>query len=316
MIKVDIISGFLGAGKTTLIRKLLKAHEDEKVVLIENEFGEIGIDGEVVEREGFQVLELSTGCICCSMKIDFLNTIKSVVEQLKPERIIIEPTGIGLLSEIIEVVNITELKDKCYINSLITVVDSINYLEQLDSFGDFFEDQIANASTLMLSKTQFVEEEEIKNIISSLRTLNKDAFIVKEIWSEFSIEYLRSFLNGELIVDFDKLFHLEDNHSLKKGIENVSLSIEREFSWKELEKILISLNNPLYGNILRGKGFIKGTEKDLEFNYVNGQYNIKECEIEGSGRMCIIGKDLDRNKIRILFKNHLGKIKRWREYGE
>jgi len=164
MIKVDIISGFLGAGKTTLIRKLLKAHEDEKVVLIENEIGEIGIDGEIVERDGFQVLELSTGCICCSMKVDFFNTITKVIEDIKPERIIIEPTGIGLLSEIIDIVNRPDFKDRSYINSLITVVDSMNYLDQLDVFGEFFQDQIRNASILALSKTQFVEEQEIKEM--------------------------------------------------------------------------------------------------------------------------------------------------------
>ncbi|MCM1990678.1 CobW family GTP-binding protein [Oceanirhabdus seepicola] len=312
MTKVDIISGFLGAGKTTLIRKLLKAHEDEKVVLIENEFGEIGIDGEIVEREGFQVLELSTGCICCSMKIDFFNTITTVIEQLKPERIIIEPTGIGLLSEIIDIVNKQELKGKCSVNSLITVIDSINYLEQLDGFGDFFEDQITNASILILSKTQFVNDDEIKNSISSLRELNKKAFIVKDNWDNLSHQDFKEFLNGDLMLDLDEILHLENQHNLKKGIDNVSLESEREFTEEELEKILIKLKNSLYGKVLRGKGFLKGAEQDLEFNYVNGQYVIEDSEIEGNGRMCIIGKDLDKSRIKLLFKNRLGKVKRWK----
>lgn len=311
MIKVDIISGFLGAGKTTLIRKLLKAHENEKVVLIENEFGEIGIDGEIIERDGFQVLELSTGCICCSMKIDFLNTITKVIEDIKPERIVIEPTGIGLLSEIIDIVNRQEFKDRCYINSLITVVDSMNYLDQLDVFGEFFQDQIKNASILILSKTQFVNEEEINNIINSLRELNKEAFIVRDNWDNLALQNLKELLNGELMIDLDEIFHTDNNENVKNGIDNVAIETEKQYTEEELEKILIKLRNSVYGKVLRGKGFLKGAEEDLEFNYINGQYVIDNGKVEGSGKLCIIGKDLNKNKIKLLFKGTLGNLKRW-----
>lgn len=311
MIKVDIISGFLGAGKTTLIRKLLKAHEDEKVVLIENEFGEIGIDGELVEREGFQVLELSTGCICCSMKIDFLNTITTVIEELKPERIIIEPTGIGLLSEIIDIVNKEELRDECYINSLITVIDSMNYLDQLDVFGEFFQDQISNASILILSKSQFVTENEIKDIIDSLRDLNKNAYIVNENWSEFSLQNLKEFLNGELMINLDEVLHTENIKNIMDGIDNVAIETEKQYKKEELEKILIKLRNPVYGKVLRGKGFLKGAQTDLEFNYINGQYVIDDGQVEYSGKLCIIGKNLNKKKINLLFKASVGKLQRW-----
>ncbi|HBC94144.1 MAG TPA: hypothetical protein DCZ10_14915 [Pelotomaculum sp.] len=131
MIKVDVVSGFLGAGKTTLIKLLLKAYENERVVLVENEFGEIGIDGELVERDGFDVFEISNGCICCIMKKDFVQVLARVIEEFKLERIIIEPTGISILSEIIDILRRPEFASQCLINSLLTVVDSVNYLANM-----------------------------------------------------------------------------------------------------------------------------------------------------------------------------------------
>jgi G3E family GTPase len=168
MIKVDVISGFLGAGKTTLVKKLLKAYKHEKVVLIENEFGEIGIDGDIVERDGFDVFEITSGCICCIMKKDFVTIFGKILQGYKPERVVIEPTGISILSEIIEVLKRPEFKDICEINSLITVIDGISYLEQRDVFVEFFEDQIINAGTLIISKSQFVDRVKIDEIIKSL----------------------------------------------------------------------------------------------------------------------------------------------------
>ena len=172
MIKVDVVSGFLGSGKTTLIKSLLKAYENEKVVLIENEFGEIGIDGDIIEREGFQVFEISSGCICCIMKKDFLMVLSRIIKEFNPDRIIIEPTGISILSEIIDMLSTKEVSENCSINSLITVIDSINYLEQCDVFGEFFEDQIINAETLILSKSQFIKQEKVEEIIIELREVN------------------------------------------------------------------------------------------------------------------------------------------------
>jgi G3E family GTPase len=303
MVKVDIVSGFLGAGKTTLIRKLLKAYENEKIVLIENEFGEIGIDGEIVKKDGFDVIELEQGCICCSLRANFHSTFDKVIKELKPERIIIEPTGMGLLSQIIEIVNKFSVNEECTINSIITVIDSINYFDQLDVFGYFFQDQIINAGTLILSKSQLIDDEQIKNVIDSLRDLNSKAYIITEDWNNLSYEQIIELVKVKSIVDIEDLFCTEHNHEIMKGMDNVSLETSKVYNKEEIEKVLSALRKPIFGKILRGKGLLRGEKGFLEFNYVNGQYSVNESAIETEGKLCIIGKDLNKGRIKLLFNN-------------
>lgn len=302
MIKVDVVSGFLGAGKTTLIRMLLKAYENEKVVLIENEFGEIGIDGELIERDGFEVFEISSGCICCIMQKDFVNMLSRVIEEFAPERIIIEPTGISILSEIIEVLRRPEFSGKCIINSLLTVVDSVNYLKQCDTFGEFFEDQITNATSLILSKSQFVDEVELAEIIDSLREFNKEAVITTKPWNNFVNEELKVLINETTMTDFKELFYTEYKPCSQKQFKTLAIETSREYTVEELEGVLDRLKNEFYGTVLRGKGFLKGIGSNLEFSYTNGQFIINESKFDSSGRLCLIGKQLNDTEIRNLFK--------------
>lgn len=301
MIKVDIVSGFLGSGKTTFIRKLLNAYKNEKIVLIENEFGEIGIDGEIIKKDGFEVIELQSGCICCSIKSSFENAISNIVEDIKPNRIVIEPTGIGLLSEIIEMFNKPSSKEKCVINSLTTIVDSIDYFDYICNFGYFFEDQIINASTLILSKTQFINDSQINNIIDSLRKLNSKAYIITEDWDNLSSSQITKLLQGEILVDLDNLYHKKNTHEQMKDIRSISLKTSKIYSKNQLEKILDNLSSGKCGEIVRGKGFLTSDNGCLEFNYINGHYTINNSEFETEGKLCIIGKNLNKNMINILF---------------
>jgi len=308
MIKIDVVSGFLGSGKTTLIKSLLKAYENEKVVLIENEFGDIGIDGDIIEREGFQVFEISSGCICCIMKKDFLMVLSRIIKEFNPDRIIIEPTGISILSDIIDMLRTKEFIERCVINSLITVIDSINYLEQCDAFGEFFEDQIINAETLILSKSQFIKQEKIERISSSLRELNEKAEIITSNWSNLSFNEVKGLLEQNIKLDFRELFHTEYKPCKENKFKAIGIETSRKFTKDELEEILKKLKNPVYGEILRGKGFLKGINSFLEFSYTNGQYIIDENKQKCSGKLCLIGQNLNDEEINILFKSKVGGI--------
>lgn len=311
MTKIDVVSGFLGVGKTTLIKKLLKAYENEKVVLIENEFGDVGIDGDIVERDGFDVFEITSGCICCIMKKDFVKVFSKIIDEFHPDRVIIEPTGISILSEIIDVINKSEFSNRCTINSLITVLDGLNYLDHRDVFGEFFEDQIINAATLIISKSQMVDDETIDKIVMSLKELNPKAPIITSNWSEMTHQEVRELLNLDLDVDFKDLFYTEYKPCSDNQFNTIGIKTNKRFSSKELEETLEKLKDRDYGLIIRGKGFVKGTESDLEFSYASGSYEVYETKVESTGKLCIIGQELNDKKIKELFKTKIGGLFRW-----
>ena len=183
MTKVDIISGFLGAGKTTLISKLLKeALPDEQVVLIENEFGEIGIDGGFLKDSGVEIREMNSGCICCSLVGDFGTSLKEVVDKYHPDRIIIEPSGVGKLSDVIKAVKDLHIENEIRLNSASTVADASKVKMYMKNFGEFFNNQIEHAGTIILSRTQNVSEDKLKKAIEMIRSLNADAHIITTPW--------------------------------------------------------------------------------------------------------------------------------------
>lgn len=185
MTKVDIISGFLGAGKTSLISKLLKeALAGEQVVLIENEFGEIGIDGGFLKDSGVEIREMNSGCICCSLVGDFGTSLKEVVDKYHPDRIIIEPSGVGKLSDVIKAVKDLHIEDEIRLNSASTVADASKVKVYMKNFGEFFNNQIEHAGTIILSRTQNTSEEKLKKAIELIRSVNADAHIITTAWDE------------------------------------------------------------------------------------------------------------------------------------
>ena len=182
MTKIDIFSGFLGAGKTTLIKKLLKeAYAGEKLVLIENEFGEIGIDGGFMQDAGIEVTEMNSGCICCSLVGDFGKALKKVLDEYHPDRILIEPSGVGKLSDIIRAVQNLNAED-VLLNGFTTVADVKKCKMYMKNFGEFFNDQIENAGCIVLSHTQSANEEKIAETVALLREKNPTATIVTTPW--------------------------------------------------------------------------------------------------------------------------------------
>ena len=184
MTKIDIFSGFLGAGKTTLIKKLIaEAFAGEKLVLIENEFGEIGIDGGFMQDAGIQVTEMSQGCICCSLVGDFGEALKKVLEQYAPDRILIEPSGVGKLSDVIRAVQGIDEHD-IVLNSFTTVVDAKKCKMYMKNFGEFFNNQVEHAGTLILSRTGEMSEEKVAEVVAMLREKNANAVIITTDWKQ------------------------------------------------------------------------------------------------------------------------------------
>ena len=191
MAKIDIISGFLGAGKTTLIQKLLKeALKGEKVVLIENEFGEIGIDGGFLKDAGIEVTEMNSGCICCSLVGDFGSALKEVVTQYNPDRIIIEPSGVGKLSDVIKAVQGVAEDVELDLNSFVTVADAKKCKMYMKNFGEFYNNQVEYAGSIILSRTGDVAEDKLNESVELLREHNEKAAIITTPWDELSGEQI------------------------------------------------------------------------------------------------------------------------------
>lgn len=226
MTKVDIISGFLGAGKTTLISKLLKeALTGEQVVLIENEFGEIGIDGGFLKDSGIEIKEMNSGCICCSLVGDFGTSLKEVVEKYHPDRIIIEPSGVGKLSDVIKAVKDLHIENEIKLNSASTVADASKVKVYMKNFGEFFNNQIEHAGTIILSRTQNVSEDKLNNAIELIRGLNKDAHIITTAWDDLAgVQILSAMENVtnlelEMLAEQAEKAHQEHEHHHHDGEE-------------------------------------------------------------------------------------------------
>lgn len=192
MTKIDIFSGFLGAGKTTLIKKLIaEAYAGEKLVLIENEFGEINIDSGFLKESGIEISEMSAGCICCSLVGDFNKALREVVEQFHPDRILIEPSGVGKLSDVIVAVERTV--DECpelKLNSYVTVADASKVKVYMKNFGEFYNNQVESAHTIVLSRTQNMKQDKLEACVAMIREHNKDAAVITTPWDELTGEQL------------------------------------------------------------------------------------------------------------------------------
>lgn len=211
MIKIDVISGFLGAGKTTLIKKLFDSRlKNEKVVLIENEFGEIGVDGAFLKDSGVEIKEINSGCICCSLVGDFSKSMKEIVEKFAPDRIIIEPSGVGKLSDIIKAIE--KVEEPLKINIVATVVDGGKCKMYFKNFGEFYDDQIKQANTVVVSKTDKLNEEKTLAAVELIKSLNPKATVVTTPVTELEPDKLLDILEGDVANVDDLLKSLSIDH--------------------------------------------------------------------------------------------------------
>ena len=381
MTKIDIFSGFLGAGKTTLIKKLIKeAYAGEKVVLIENEFGEIGIDGGFLQDAGINITEMNSGCICCSLVGDFSKALQQVSAEFSPDRIVIEPSGVGKLSDVIKAVASAELEN-AKLNAFCTVVDASKCKMYLKNFGEFFGDQVENASCIILSHTDKTSEEKLSAAIALLKEKNPTANLVTSPWAELNGKDLLAAMERKdsLQAELDRLAkeveehhhhhddeeccchhehhhehhhhddeeccchhehhhhhhdgedccchhehhhehhhhddeecccHHEHHHEHHHGhhhADEVFTSWGKETAKKYTKAELISAleaiaNEEQYGTVLRAKGIVAGENSWLHFDYVPGEPDVREGVAGVTGRLCVIGCNLNETALSELFK--------------
>lgn len=342
MTKIDIFSGFLGAGKTTLIKKLIKeSFAGQKVVLIENEFGEIGIDGGFLKKSGIQINELNAGCICCSLVGDFRAALQQVVEQYHPDRIVIEPSGVGKLSDVTRAVEGVAEHLDVQLSSFVTVADVNKVKMYMKNFGEFYDDQISHASCIILSRTQNATEEKIAAAVAMLREKNPTATIVTTAWDALTGEQILKAMSTkddfktELIAmaakaneehahedeeeehehhhhhdhddDHDEHcccghHHHHHGHDADEVFTSWGVETAKKFSKADIEHALTELDTGNYGMILRSKGIVDGgADGWLEFDYVPGEWEVRARGADVGGKLVVIGSKLDEKAIAALF---------------
>lgn len=318
MAKIDIISGFLGAGKTTLIKKLIaEAFEGEKLVLIENEFGEIGIDGGFLKEAGIQITEMNSGCICCSLVGDFGEALKEVLTKYSPDRVIIEPSGVGKLSDVIKAVK--NIGDEVQINSTATVVDASKCKMYMKNYGEFYNNQIEYAGTVILSRTQNVSADKLDACLKMIREKNEEASIITTPWDDIqgkniveAMEKVNS-LEKELLEEHEHHHHDGEcgcghhhehgHHHADEVFTSWGVETPNKYDKEELSEILRKLSETDdYGNILRAKGMLPCTDgKWMFFDLVPEEYEIREGKPDFTGRICVIGAELKEDALKQLF---------------
>ena len=373
MTTIDIYSGFLGAGKTTLIKKMIReAYAGEQIVLIENEFGEIGIDGGFMKDAGIQVNEMNSGCICCSLVGDFGKALQQVISEYHPDRILIEPSGVGKLSDVIGAVQ-RVATDEVQLGCFVTVADATKCKVYLKNFGEFYSNQIETASAIILSRTATISEEKLDTAISLLREHNKKAVIITTPWEQLDgkqileamqhqhsltdelsemIEHARAEEDEEDCCchhehhhhhhdheeehehhhdhdehcchhdeehehhhdhdehchhdhdeDHEHHHHHHHGHDADEVFRSWGVETHKKFAAEEIKAALSALDNEeTYGIVLRAKGIVQATDGTwLHFDHVPGEIDVRTGSAEVTGRLCVIGSNLNESAVAALF---------------
>ena len=374
MTKIDIISGFLGAGKTTFIKKMIdEVFKGEKIVLIENEFGEVGIDGGFLKDAGIQITEMNSGCICCSLVGDFGKNLHEVIDKYHPDRILIEPSGVGKLSDVMKSVIDIEKEEDVKLNGLVTVVNALKASKQMKAFGEFFNNQIEYATVVVLSRSQKASSEQLEFCVKQIQTLNPKAAIITTPWDEIQGSQILKVIEGQDNLEMKTLAeaaheahehehhhehdheehehhhdhdHEEHEHHHDHDHEEHEHHHDHEHehehhhdhgegctcgchdhdhehhhhhaddvftSWgKETPHIFerATIENALkafaetedYGTVIRSKGMVQSTDGTwIYFDLVDGEYELRTGEPDYTGRLVVIGTDIDEHQLEELF---------------
>ena len=341
MTKIDIFSGFLGAGKTTLIRKLIsEGYKNEKLVLIENEFGEIAVDGGFLKDAGVEITEMNSGCICCTLVGDFTEALKKVMGEYKPDRILIEPSGVGKLSDVAKAVAGVEGAE---IGAKVTVVDAGKCRMYIRNFGEFFNDQVQHADVIVLSRTDTASDGKVVTASAMLSQLNPNATVITTPWSELSGEQIVQVMErtDSLSSTMQEMEHFHEHHHhhehdghcgcghdhhehehehhhehgehcgcghdhdhhADEVFTSWGVETPKKFTEAELRDILAKLDDAnRFGTILRAKGFVDTADGEwIYFDYVPGEVDIRRGGAAVTGRLCVIGSKINEQAIKELF---------------
>ncbi len=336
MTKIDIISGFLGAGKTTLIKKLLsEALQGQQTVLIENEFGEIGIDGGFLKEAGIEIREMNSGCICCTLVGDFETSLKEVMSQYHPDRIIIEPSGVGKLSDVVRAVSVLNEDADAQFNSAAAVVDASKAKMYMKNFGEFYNDQIATAGTIILSRTGSMKQDKIEKAIALIREQNPTAEIITTPWDQLTGAQILNVMEGEkeslaaqLLKEMEEHahhhhHHHEDgeecccghdhdhdhehhhhHHHADEVFASIGMETIRKYTQIDIAMKLNELADvDTYGMILRAKGMVASSEGEewIHFDYVPEEMEVRTGGADITGKIVVIGSGVKEEAVKKLF---------------
>ena len=368
--KIDIYSGFLGAGKTTLIKKMIsEGYKNEKLMLIENEFGQIGIDGSFLKESGINITEMNSGCICCSLVGDFSEALKQAIDTYNPDRIIIEPSGVGKLSDVIKATE-SVLNDNVVLNGLATVADVNKCKMYMKNFGEFFNNQIEEAKCIVLSHTANASEHKIEECVALLRDKNSHATIITTDWDKLSGEQILSAIENSNSLDktIEEMkhhhhhdehcdchehhyehhhdehcdchehehhhhhhdhdehcdcrehhhehhhehdehcecgchdHHHDHHHHADEVFDSWGIETAKKYSENDIINALKSFENEDNGIILRAKGIVDSTDGEwIYFDYIPGNIDIRRGAADVIGKLCVIGSNIDKDKIKAFF---------------
>lgn len=293
--KMDIISGFLGAGKTTLIKKILAEESPgKKMAVIENELGEVGLDGQLVKRGNLQVKDIYSGCICCTLKGNLNKCIQDIEKTFSPDRILVEPSGVARLSTILQ--HLEEEGRGEHLNRVLTVVDPLKFPLYKENFPDFYGDQIENAATIILSRTQQLEKETILEVTTELAYMNKNAAIITSSWDQMKIQDIKK--QPLPPKNWQDLLP-----SPKPPFQIWGMRTKEVYSSSALKEILETLDDKKsLGVIIRAKGILKGEKKYYLLNYSGGEKNLSSLSRADVTGVCVIGQQLKQEALTALFQ--------------
>lgn len=296
--KIIIVSGFLGSGKTTFIEKLTKRLNN--FVILENDYAKANIDRDILENDQMKVVALEEGCICCSKKSDFATSVLTISNTLNPEYIIIEPTGLGYLSKVLDNIKKVEY-EKIELLGPITIIDYSSFNQSLNDYGELFIDQIKYASNILISKTENVKDNDIENLINKLKKYT-EANIYSQHYKNFDEKTWSNLLNSYEQVDIEnKNFH--HLHLDKLIYEDISF---KDFS--ELGTVFNSICSGRFGKVVRAKGFLDVAKKMVKIDIVSKKFEIQKCAKDSyKNRLIFIGENLDNKAFDILFKKYYKK---------
>ncbi|MDR2606441.1 MAG: GTP-binding protein [Oscillospiraceae bacterium] len=309
--EITIISGFLGAGKTTLIQKMLTViPQTEKVVLVENDFGDVSVDAALLKSSGIEVKEINAGCICCSLSGDFIKALKELLERYQPTKVIIEPSGVGKLSDIVKACSDLRILPMAKVVSKITLVDVKRCKMYLDNFGEFFEDQIQNADRVVLNRSEESAEKAAvaRELVKELAPHAAIFASMDELLATDSHKPEHSHRRAHRTHTHDhgaecSCGHDHDHeheHAAEEVFDTVTVRTNRVFSADDLEARVSVMQKNAKGTILRAKGIVRGAAGYLNLQYLPDDIKVEECTATGDA-LCVIGRGIDKEELCALF---------------
>jgi len=292
MVKIDLISGFLGVGKTTFANMLLRYYMDigKKPVYIVNEFGQTGLDADIIKADGFEAVEMFGGCVCCTLKTDTTVAIGNVIKTFSPDNIVFEPSGIFIFDSFFDVLKHETIKDKCELGNIFTIVDSVNFSSSKAVYGNFIYNQIKNSRVILLSKLEKTKND-VDEIICDIKNICPDAFIMSKIWKDWDKA------DFELLLSQEKPLHLHHHAHHHSELSSVTVKPEKTFTREKLDSLIASCKSGVFGDLCRVKGILMTEEQPVLLNIAMQDVTLTDFKAPAEPTLTLIGNTVNEEEI-------------------